>query len=103
MIEENLLIINTHNFKKVFFNKLEELNIDTHIIIGNHDTYYKNTNEVNALQNLDINKGAKLYTKTTEVEFDNLPILFIPWICDDNETDLLKRLKIVPHQLQWVI
>ena len=82
-----------HNFKKVFFNKLEELNIDTHIIIGNHDTYYKNTNEVNALQNLDINKGAKLYTKTTEVEFDGLPILFIPWICDDNETDSVEKIK----------
>ena len=82
-----------HNFKKVFFNKLDELNIDTHIIIGNHDTYYKNTNEVNALQNLDINKGAKLYTKTTEVEFDGLPILFIPWICDDNETDSVEKIK----------
>ena len=92
-----------HNFKKVFFNKLEELNIDTHIIIGNHDTYYKNTNEVNALQNLDINKGAKLYTKTTEVEFDNLPILFILGYVMITKLILLKRLKIVPHQLQWVI
>ena len=59
-----------HNFKKKFWNRLEEEDIDTHIIIGNHDTYYKNTNEVNALQNLEINKGAKVYTKTTEVEFD---------------------------------
>tara|TARA_A100001011_G_scaffold315126_1_gene333648 strand:- start:779 stop:1825 length:1047 start_codon:yes stop_codon:yes gene_type:complete len=76
-----------HNFKKVFFNRLEEMNIDTHIIIGNHDTYYKNTNEVNALQNLNINKDAKIYTHATEVEFDGLPIMFIPWICDDNEAE----------------
>ena len=82
-----------HNFKKKFWNRLEELNIDTHIIIGNHDTYYKNTNEVNALQNLEISKGAKVYTQTTEVEFDNLPILFIPWICDDNETDSVEKIK----------
>ncbi len=81
-----------HNFKKKFWNKLEEENIDTHIIIGNHDTYYKNTNEVNALQNLEINKGAKVYTKTTEVEFDGLSILFIPWICDDNEADSVQRI-----------
>lgn len=73
-----------HNFKKVFWNKLDELNIDTHIIIGNHDTYYKNTNEVNAMQNLELNKKCKVYTQSTEVEFDGLPILFIPWICDDN-------------------
>ena len=43
-----------HNFKKVFWDKLDELNIKTYVIIGNHDTYYKNTNEVNALQNLEI-------------------------------------------------
>jgi len=81
-----------HNFKKVFFNRLEEMNIDTHIIIGNHDTYYKNTNEVNALQNLSINKNAKIYTHATEVEFDGLPILFIPWICDDNEAETVRTI-----------
>ena len=42
------------NFKKVFWNRLDELGVDTHIIIGNHDTYYKNTNEVNAMQNLGL-------------------------------------------------
>jgi len=81
-----------HNFKNNFWNRLEEYNIDTHIIIGNHDTYYKNTNEVNAMQNLEISKDAKVYTRTTEVEFDGLPILFIPWICDDNETDSVQKI-----------
>ena len=76
-----------HNFKKVFWDKLDDMVIDTHVIIGNHDTYYKNTNEVNALQNLDISKNAKLYTSSKTVEFDGLPILFIPWICDDNHDD----------------
>ena len=76
-----------HNFKKVFWDKLDDMVIDTHVIIGNHDTYYKNTNEVNALQNLDISKNAKIYTSSKTVEFDGLPILFIPWICDDNHDD----------------
>ena len=78
-----------HNFKKVFWNKLEELNIDTHIIIGNHDTYYKNTNEVNALQNLNISKDAKIYTRPDTVNIGGLDILFLPWICDDNYDDSL--------------
>ena len=81
-----------HNFKKVFWNRSEELNIDTHIIIGNHDTYYKNTNEVNAMQNLQISKDAKVYTHATEVEIDGLPILFIPWICDDNEAETVRTI-----------
>jgi len=76
-----------HNFKKVFWDRLDEMNIDTHIIIGNHDTYYKNTNEINAMSNLNISKDAKIYTRPTEVTFDKLDILFLPWICDDNYDD----------------
>ena len=81
-----------HNFKKKFWDRLDNEVIDTHIIIGNHDTYFKNTNEVNALQNLDISKNAKIYTNATTLEFDNLPILFIPWICDDNYEDSLYQI-----------
>lgn len=72
-----------HNFKLKFWNKLEELNVDTHILLGNHDTYYKNTNEVNALQNLSISKNTKVYYKSDTVTFDGLDVLFLPWICDD--------------------
>ena len=81
-----------HNFKKKFWDRLDNEVIDTHIIIGNHDTYFKNTNEVNALQNLDISKNAKIYTNATTLEFDNLPVLFIPWICDDNYEDSLYQI-----------
>ena len=34
-----------NDFRKRFINKFKELGIDLHIIIGNHDTYYKNTND----------------------------------------------------------
>ena len=39
-------------FRKQFFDRLYDEKIDTHIIIGNHDTYFKNTNKVNAIENL---------------------------------------------------
>jgi len=81
-----------HNFKKNFWNRLENLDIDTHIIIGNHDTYFKNTNEVNAMENLSLNRNSIVYTKTQEVTFDGLNILFVPWICDDNEEDSLYQI-----------
>jgi len=73
-----------YNFKKVFWNKVKELNLDTHVILGNHDTYYKNTNEVNALSNLDLPSNVKIYKSSQVVNFDGLDILFLPWICDDN-------------------
>ena len=39
-------------YRKQFWDRLYKEKIDTHIIIGNHDTYFKNTNEVNAIDNL---------------------------------------------------
>ena len=81
-----------HNFKRVFWDRLDDMGIETHIIIGNHDTYYKNTNEVNALQNLNISQNAIVYTHATDVDIDGLKILFIPWICDDNEPESIRTI-----------
>ena len=35
-----------NTFRNDFMHRLYEEGIDTHIILGNHDTYYKNTNKV---------------------------------------------------------
>ncbi len=72
-----------YNFKHKFWNRLDELNIDTHILLGNHDTYYKNTNEINAMDNLSLSKDIKIYRKPETINFDGLDILFVPWIADD--------------------
>ena len=46
------------------------------------------------MQNLDISKDAKVYTHATTVNFDdNLPILFIPWICDDNDAETIRTIE----------
>jgi hypothetical protein len=88
-----------HNFKLKFWNKIDELNLDTHVIIGNHDTYYKNTNEINALQNLNISKNATVYTSSQTVNFDGLDILFMPWICDTNKEDTLYHIDNTKAQI----
>jgi len=88
-----------HNFKLKFWNKIDELNLDTHVIIGNHDTYYKNTNEINALQNLNISKTAKVYTSSQTVNFDGLDILIMPWICDTNKDDTLYHIDNTTAQI----
>ena len=88
-----------HNFKLKFWNRLDELNIDTHIIVGNHDTYYKNTNEVNALQNLNLSKNTKVYTRAAEVNFGGLDILLLPWICDDNQEETMQCIDVSTSQI----
>ena len=95
--------INTARRLRVdFLDKLKERNLEVHLIAGNHDTYFKNTNEVNAIKELVENAypSFKTYTKHAEsVTFGGIPILFIPWICDDNREQVLDAIKTTPSQI----
>lgn len=77
-----------HDFQTRFIQRFRDEHIDIHFIIGNHDTYYKNTNKVNAITNLCASSAVSpklmIYADPEVVVFDDLPILFLPWICDDN-------------------
>ena len=91
--------INIYTAKRLrqdFLEKLDANNIDFHLIAGNHDTYYKNNNHTNALEELGVQKYGKttVYVDPTEVTFDSTKILFLPWICDDNKEaslDLIRK------------
>ena len=78
--------------KRVVFNPLKKY--DVHMIVGNHDTYYKNTNEVNSPELLlQTYKNIKTYSKPTEVNIGGLDILFLPWINQGNEELSLNAIK----------
>ena len=78
--------------KNNYYDKLKDYTI--HTIVGNHTAYYKNTNEVNAvdllLREYD---NVKIYSEPTEIKIDNLNILFVPWINPENEEQTFKCLK----------
>lgn len=79
--------------KNRFFDPLAKLDIDFHMLIGNHDTYYKNTNEINSPNELFSDfKFFTLYEKPTTVTFGDLKIGMIPWICDNNKIEVLDYL-----------
>ena len=90
-------------YRKQFWDRLYKEKIDTHIIIGNHDTYFKNTNEVNAIDNLytsfdGINEPF-IYTRPKVVDFDGTPILLMPWICDDTREESIQMLNTAKADL----
>ena len=73
------------NCKKYFFEEIQTRGIDMDMIIGNHDTFYKNTNDVNSPSLLlKEYPGIRTYDKAQVVNYDNLQILLVPWICADN-------------------
>jgi len=78
--------------KRVVFNRLK--NYDVHMIVGNHDCYYKNTNNVNSPELLlQTYNNIKTYSEVTEVTIHNLNVLFIPWINAENLESSLQSIQ----------
>ena len=71
--------------KNNYFDRLAEMGITVHTIVGNHTAYYKNTNDVNAvdllLREYD---NICVYAEPEEVKLGRLKVLFIPWINEQN-------------------
>ena len=78
--------------KRVVFDRLKPY--DVHMIVGNHDTYYKNTNDINSPDLLlQTYNNIKTYGEATEVNIGGLDILFLPWINQDNQDETFKTIK----------
>lgn len=67
-----------------FLNPLQDYKV--HIIVGNHDVFHKNTNDINALNELLSNYSFDVYTSATKISLDGFPILLVPWITKENES-----------------
>jgi DNA repair exonuclease SbcCD nuclease subunit len=79
--------------KKMFFDKLEERGIRVHMLAGNHDTYYKNTNEVNSPDLLLVEYGnIDVISKPETIVIDGTPICMMPWICPENYQESLDHI-----------
>ena len=80
--------------KDNIFDTIKSEGIKLHLIVGNHDSYYKNTNDVNAvdllLREYD---NIEVYSKPKEVKLDNLDVFFIPWINKENEAETFKLIE----------
>jgi hypothetical protein len=80
--------------KENYYDRLQQMGVTVHTIVGNHTAYYKNTNSVNSvgllLKQYD---NVKVYSEVTEVKLDKLKVLFIPWINQENQESTFKSVK----------
>lgn len=70
---------------------LREMDVDMHIVPGNHDTYYRNTNEVNSLRELFDERYSNfiLHEEPVVLEMDGLEIAMVPWINKQNKESVM--------------
>lgn len=80
--------------KENYYDRLQQMGVTVHTIVGNHTAYYKNTNSVNSvgllLKEYD---NIKIYSEVEEVKLDKLKVLFVPWINQENEETTFKSIQ----------
>ena len=80
--------------QKNYYDPLREMGVTIHTVVGNHTAYYKNTNNVNAvdllLREYD---NVIVYSEPTEAKLGDLNVVFIPWINDENQESTFKLIK----------
>ena len=95
--------INFYTYKRareMFFDKLWAKDIQVLMLAGNHDTYFKNTNEVNSVDlllqeytNIEVisePKTAFVYDIPNHIKY---PICMMPWICPENYEASMENLE----------
>lgn len=72
-----------------YFKRLEDYKV--HMILGNHCTYYKNTNRINSPELLlEQYKNINIYASPEEITLGSKKFLMMPWINQENKAECLK-------------
>jgi DNA repair exonuclease SbcCD nuclease subunit len=80
--------------KNYFIQKLKALDITMWCTVGNHDCYYKNTNDVNSMNELfSDTSNIVVFTESEEVMIDGVKVLLVPWINEENYDRTIKLIQ----------
>lgn len=87
--------------REYFFDKIDEYDLEMDVFVGNHDTYFKNTNEVNSPELLvaDHNNNIRIFTEPTDIVIDDTKITLLPWVCSDNYERCMDHINSTDSQI----
>jgi len=88
----NFAIWNT--WKTKFFDRLMLDGMPIDLLTGNHDCYYRNTNEVNALDELiGMYPNVRIFRESQDMQYGSLLVALVPWINTGNFETSMQYLK----------
>ena len=71
--------------KEHVYDKFKNLGVKVWQLVGNHDVYYRNTNEINSIDSLlDHYDNIIPISKPGTYDIGDFRAMMLPWICDDN-------------------
>lgn len=84
--------------RNYLFEPLRDYQVD--VIVGNHDTALKSTNEINSLELL-LGEYTNItpHTEPIEIEIDGTMLALLPWVCSDNYKQSMQFLQNTVSQV----
>ena len=81
--------------KEMFFDPCIDNNYPVHMLVGNHDCYFKNSNEVNSVS-LVLKEYSNITTYQdipTVTDIGGLNVLFVPWIAPAHRVAAINKIQ----------
>ena len=93
---DNRKSVDFNTFNRVNENYFKRLkNYKVHMILGNHCTYYKNTNQINSPELLlEQYNNIKIYVDPKEIKLGSKTFLMLPWINAGNKEVSLNKVNV---------
>lgn len=90
-----------HRLKSDFLSPLFSRDVSLTVLLGNHDIAYKNTNEINALDELfsEFSNRMHVIRNAEHVALGDTEVLMIPWINQENEEHSMNLIKRTNAQI----
>ena len=74
-----------YDAKCMFFDPMAKNDIECHMLAGNHDTFYKTTNEINSpALLLKEYSNITTYSNPCELTYCDSTFIMMPWLCKEN-------------------
>ena len=89
--------------RKRFVKPLNDMGVTMDVILGNHDVFFKNTNDVNSVRELfqwsELCDNWRIHYKPTVIQVGGMKIGLVPWITKDNEQECLDFISSKPSSV----
>ena len=92
---DNRKTIDFNNFNRInenYFKRMKDYEV--HMLLGNHCTYYKNTNKINSPELLlEQYDNIRVYSEPKEIVMGKKVFLMLPWINKENQEEVFGLLE----------
>lgn len=96
--------VNFYTLKRTrdyFFDQIVANDLFMSVFVGNHDTYFKNTNEVNSPELLlqDYVGFVRVYSEPADIDLDGTKVTLLPWVCSGNYEQCMNHVQETDSQI----